>query len=334
MPVERKKVATKTIKDLIPDAPKALDLPLDQKYRPTTLEEMVGQKEVVKSLKSAFASKSPKHAYLFTGPAGTGKTTLARIAACHFGCSPQNTMEVDAASTTGIDAMRELTSTLRYQGFGDQPNKMFVIDECHALSKAAWQSLLKSVEEPPPHVFWAFCTTDPGKVPDTIVTRCASYNLKPVNFDGLMDLLEDVVKLEKLDPLPGVLDQIARACNGSPRQALTYLSMVESCETKEEAARLLESPLEDKEIIDLCRMLMKGDLTWASLTKTLKAIPETNAESIRIVVVNYINACIMGAKGDSEICRMLDILAAFSKPCNPTDKLAPILLAFGNLIYP
>lgn len=327
-PVARRQVVSKP-------EPVELERPYHIKYRPVTLKEVLGQQEAVKSLAAMLKDKTRPHSFLFMGPSGTGKTTLARILASEFRCESSNIIEVDAASNTGIDAMRAITETLRYVGFGETPNKMIIIDECHALSKAAWQSLLKSVEEPPAHVYFAFCTTDPGKVPDTIKTRCHSYNLKELKYDDLMDLLEEVVETEDLSCTKKVLQLIARSCNGSPRQALVMLSMVNSCESEEEAATLLEAPLESKEIIDLCRLLMtdRATVPWSEVTRVLSVIPETSPESIRIVMVNYYAACLMRAKGDKEVPKFLDLLDAFSTPCNPTDKLAPILRAIGNYLY-
>lgn len=326
-PVQRRAVA----KSVVPFQP---DLPLHLKYRPTKLEEVIGQDEVVKSLQKSLVASSRPHSFLFTGPSGCGKTTLARIVATMLGCDPSNVTEADAATNTGIDAARELLSGIRYMGLGNSPNKMYIIDEVHMLSKQAWASLLKTIEEPPAHAYFALCTTDEGKIPEAIKTRCMAYNLKPVKYDPLMDLLEMVVDEEKLDPFDGLLEMIARACNGSPRQALVMLAMTMECDDEKEAARLLEAPLEDKEIIDLCRMLIKGDLTWDKVTKTLKAIPESNPESIRIVIVNYLNSCLIGSTSDKNTMRLLDIQAQFLKPSNTSDKMAPILQAFGNIIYP
>lgn len=312
----------------------AVGLPLHAKYRPGALKHVVGQKEVVHSLEVALKSKTLQHSYLFTGPSGCGKTTIARIIAKDLGCNASNIIETDAATNTGIDSMREITSTLRYAGFGDLPNKMIILDEAHQLSKQAWSSLLKSVEEPPPHVFFAFCTTEEGKVPAAIKTRCASYNLKSVRFDDLMDLLEGVVSKEKMDPLKGSLELIARACDGSPRKALVLLEMTHQCDDLDEVARLLESPLDDAEIIDLCRLLVGGKLDWVKVTSTLNSMPDTNPESIRIVIVNYLNRCLLGSSKEKETMRLLDMLSPFMRPCNPSDKLAPILMAFGDIIFP
>jgi len=309
------------------------DQPYHVRFRPKLLVDVIGQPDVVKSIQSLLKGKSLPHSYLFTGPSGTGKTTLARILAHEFNVDAHNVIEVDAATHTGIDAMRTITESLRYTGMGETPNKIIVIDECHALSKAAWQSLLKAVEEPPPHIFFAFCTTDPGKVPDTIKTRCHSYALKPVRYDDLMDFLDRICDMARIKVYPNIRQLVARSCNGSPRAALVMLSMVKDCEIEEEAAALLEAPLENKEIIDLCRLLLDRSLTWAKLQTTLAGLADQNPESIRIVVVNYLAACLMKAKNDRDVPKMLDMLAAFSRPFNATDKLAPVFLAFGDILY-
>ncbi len=334
--MERRKITTTIDPDM--EAEQAdqtvLDLPLHLKYRPDKLKDVWGQDQAVKSLRSVLDSKNPGHAYLFTGPAGTGKTTLARILAKQFGCDANNVLEVDAASNSGIDAMREVTSALRYHGFGALPNKAIIIDECHALSKQAWQSLLKTVEEPPAHVYIFFCTTEDGKVPQTIVTRCHNYTLKPLRRDDILDLLAFVIGAEKMQVAKGVTDLITSACCGSARQALVMLSMVRDCDTADEAAALLESPIDNKDVIDLCRLLVGGKLSWDKLIVTLKAIPDMNPESVRIVIANYLAACLTGAKSERDVSRLLDIANQFSKPFNASDKQLPLLLAFGNIIYP
>lgn len=316
------------------DEPEVKSEPLHIKYRPKDFKEMIGQDAVVKSLKTALSDKARPHSYIFTGDSGCGKTTLARIMATKLGVEASNVVEVDAASNNGIDAMRDVMAPLRYHGFGESPNKAIIIDEAHALSKQAWTSLLKTVEEPPAHVYFFFCTTDAGKVPENIATRCLRYTLKSLRHDDIMDLLDFVVEEEGLKTKGSILSMVAQACNGSPRNALVMLAAVHDCDDEEEAAVLLEQPLDNKEVIDLCRELVAGKLTWTRLTGTLKSLSDTPAETIRIIIVNYLNACLMGSKSDKDVMRLLDILECFSKPCVTSDKMAPLLIAFGRYIYP
>jgi DNA polymerase-3 subunit gamma/tau len=330
-PIQRK-VRVPSKADL--DAAQLMEQPLHIKYRPKHLADVIGHDLVVNSIQAMLKKPTLPHSFLFTGASGLGKTTFARILADKFGCEAANIIEVDAATNTGIDDMRALTETLNYQGFGSTPNKLFILDECHALSKAAWGSLLKAAEEPPPHVYFVFCTTEESKVPATIVTRCQTFNLKPLRYDDLMDLLEYVLVHENLGTHPDVVKLVARTCQGSPRQALTMLANVATCQDVNEAAALLEAPMESKEIIDLCRALVDKSLDWKKAQTAIKNMSEQSPESVRIVLVNYLNACLLNAKSEREVPRLLDLLASFSKPCNASDKWAPILLAIGNFIFP
>jgi len=308
--------------------------PIHLKHRPKSLDWVIGQAGIVKSLEAMLKSKARPHTFLFTGPPGTGKTSMARIIAGAFGCSGTGLIEIDAASNSGIDDMRMITSALRYNGFGETPNKAIIIDECQGLSKQAWDSLLKSTEEPPPHVFFFFCSTNPAKIPAAMVSRTQNYALKPVKFDDLMDLLEFVCKQEDYATPTTILALAARASEGSPRTALTMLAKVHAVTDQEEAELLLAGAADNKEIIDLCRLLVSGELTWDRLTKTLKAMDEMSAEGIRVVIVNYLNACLMGSKNDRGVPKLLDMLESFLVPYNPSDKLAPVLVAFGRYIFP
>ena len=145
--------------------------PLHIKWRPQKLNDVISHAFVVSSLKALLKEKECPHSFLFTGPSGVGKTTLARIVASYLEAA---VLEIDAATNTGIDAMRAVQDMARYKAI-DNEKRVVIIDECHALSKQTWQSLLKIVEEPPAHLYWAFCTTEPDKVPATIKTRCVQY---------------------------------------------------------------------------------------------------------------------------------------------------------------
>ena len=303
--------------------------PLHVKYRPQHLGNVLGQKAIVKSLSAALKAAARPHCFLFTGPRGTGKTTLGRIIGNEFKC---DMIEVDAASNTGIDDMREVTAALRYHGFGETPNKAIIIDECHRLSGQAWDSLLKITEDTPPHVYFVFCSTNPSKIPTTMVSRCLAYNLALLRFDDLMDILEDVCEAEDYTTPKQVLTMIAQACEGSAREALTMLAVVYDSDI-EDVPPLLQLPGTSKEVIDLCRMMVKGDLTWQKLTATLKSMTEP-AETVRIICCAYLTSCLMGARNDTDTVRWLDMLEVFLKPTNPQDKMAPILVAFGRFMLP
>ncbi len=309
---------------------------LHVKYRPASLEEVVGQDHVINSLKSLFKDKKHPHAYLFMGESGTGKTTLSRLVAKEMGCDESNILEIDAASHNGIEDARELIASLQYATFGKNPNKFVIIDECHALSKASFQVWLKTIEEPPPHVYFAFCTTESDKVPETIKTRCHVYNLKSVDFDSLFELVAAISEAE--DIVIGKDDKafklIAQAAMGSPRKALTMLSKCRGCSSLEDVRLILEEPDEEGEVIELCRMLCgKTALEWKHVQRILKRLEGQNPESIRLIVLSYTSKVLMNARSEDEAMKLLAILEAFSQFFNSSEKFAPLLLALGSLVF-
>ena len=300
------------------------------KYRPVHLNGVVGQDEVVTALEQAL-QRGNAHAFLFTGPSGVGKTTLARIVCDRLGVATSNIIEVDAASNSGVDPMREVVAASRYLGFGENPGRAVIIDECHALSKQAWNSLLKPIEEPPAHVYFLLCTTDPGKVPATIVTRCQNYKLREVPAKALLGLLDAVADAEGIDAPDWMLDRILEASNGSPRQALTLLDTVRGVTDERDVAHLLAGATEDPEIIDLCRAIASR-ASWSELMGMVKALPSDNAEGSRIVISRYLASCAMGAK-DRAAPEWVHMLECFHGSFNPSDGMAPLVMAIGKAMF-
>ena len=217
---------------------------LYRKYRPLVFDDVVGQEHIIKTLKNSIDGNKVSHAYLFCGPRGTGKTTTARILAkallCEHGptSSPDGTCdecmqisesmhpdvsELDAASRTGVDNVRdEIISRVGYAPIRGN-YKVYIIDEVHMLSKQAFNALLKTLEEPPSHVVFVLCTTDPQMVPETIRSRCQRFDFRPINSDELTGRLGAVCEMEGVAFEGEALDLIARRSNGGLRDALTAL---------------------------------------------------------------------------------------------------------------
>lgn len=303
---------------------------LHTKYRPQTWEAVLGQDKAVDSLRKALKAKRGR-AFILTGPSGTGKTTLGRIIAREVGCTPGNLMEVDGASSTGIDEMRRVSEALLYSGLGGSATKVAIIDEAHMLSKAAWNSLLKSIEEPPPHVYWVFCTTEAAKIPVTIRGRCISYDLKAVSEGVIRMLLHQVCKAEKLETPDAVLELISEQCGGSPRQALVGLSKCAECKGPKAAAALLATVWDNAEVIEFIRLLVKG-ADWAGYVAALAPFRELEGEGIRLIAVGYLTSCLLGCKDGGRAARLLNILDAFSTPYPSGAKIYPLLLSVGQIL--
>lgn len=308
---------------------------LHTKYRPKEFSEVVGQNEIVSSLEELITSGKAPKVLLFSGPSGTGKTTLARIFANKIGCDSSNIIEVDSAVNTGVDDMRTLCENLRFPAFGKSSLKVAILDEFHMVSRSSASSLLKLLEEPPNHLYFILCTTEPSKIIETIKTRCHNYMLKDVCMDDLMDLLEYVAGEEKIEVPKNTLFLVAQSAQGSPRKALVRLSQVRNCKEIEGIKRLLEQPLENDTVLDLCKLLTaRSGITWSRVSKLLLPIKEQDSEMVRIQIVNYITSLMFKIENENDgIMRCLILLDYFSKPYNQSTGFADLILSIGQVIY-
>ena len=305
------------------------------KYRPEVFDDYLGNDAVVASVIEAL-EKNTSHSFIFTGTAGGGKTTLARIIANELGCDPHNIVEIDAATHSGAEAMRDIADKAKMQTIGKSPVRVVIIDEAHGLSKQAWDSLLKAVEEPPAYLYWIFCTTNPAKIPKTITSRCMQYNLKPVPNDAVFDLLCRVTDEEGFDTSDEILDLIIKSSNGSVRAALVSLAMVQGITDRRAAAELLSQPLEDAEVIEFCRFLASPQgRTWPKAVEYLQQFNKNQVqpETIRMILINYVTAIVLNTKaGKSPSVDHLHILDVFSEEYNSSEKYAPLILCVNEII--
>jgi len=221
-----------------------------RKWRPQTFDDVVGQDHVVRTLKNAIGRQRIAHAYLFVGPRGTGKTSTARIFAKALNCtggpkadfdpedpackaiaegSHLDVIEIDGASNNGVEQVRDLRDTVQYAP-AQGKFKVYIIDEVHMLSTAAFNALLKTLEEPPAHVKFVFATTDPQKVLPTIVSRCQRFDLKPIPAPLIVERLRKIADAEKIGITPEALACIARMADGGMRDAQSILDqMISFC---------------------------------------------------------------------------------------------------------
>lgn len=296
-------------------------------YRPKTWDEVIGQQGAVKSLRGAIENKRAQ-VFALSGPSGTGKTTLARIAANVVGCTGSDLIEVDAVTHSGIEKMREVQTTMLFRTVNGGP-RVAIIDEAHGLSKQSWDSILKATEEPKAGAFWFLCTTNVSKIPKTMMTRCARIDLKPVSDSDIRKLIEKVADAENLRIGDGAIDGIISAAEGSPRQALSYLVVCADAQTRKEAVALIQQSLESVPVLDLCRFLAKPGSIGA-LTKIIEDLKEENPEGIRIQVVNYFGKVAMSAKNANGFLDACDVLGAFATPYNSSEGFGPLMLSIAN----
>lgn len=315
--------------------------PYQIKYRPRELDQVIGNQMVVNSLASVLKARGVPHTFLFVGPSGVGKTTLARIVASMLDIPVLNIMDINGASNRGIENMRQVVEQLKYRALGTNPKRMIILDECHALTKDTWQSLLLPIEQPPKHVYWALCTTELSKVPVTIQTRCAKFELKSIAPDELYDLVSTVSELEELSVPASVLDVCVERADGSARLALQNLQVARVCENNEQAIELLSRRLDNAEAIDLARLLCDPVKcrSWATVAKCLKKASEKEPpETIRLIVVNYAAKALLGGEGGKPMTDMkrathlLFVLEQFSGFFPEQEKYGPLLVAVGRIV--
>lgn len=216
---------------------------LYRKYRPSTFDEVTGQETIVRTLKHAISDNKLSHAYLFTGPRGTGKTSIAKILAKTINCvdlndltpcnqcvsctqinSKQSTdiIEIDAASNNGVDEIRELRSKVSLVP-ATSKYKVYIIDEVHMLTVGAFNALLKTLEEPPAHIIFVLATTEPHKIPATILSRCQRFDFKKIPIDQIVNRLQYICETEKIEIEHEALVEIARISDGGMRDSISLL---------------------------------------------------------------------------------------------------------------
>ena len=205
-------------------------IPLANKYRPKTFDDVSEQTAIKTIIENQIKNEDLRNAYLFCGGAGTGKTTCARIIANMINGGKGNPIELDAASNNSVEDVRRIITNSKYKSM-DSKYKIYIIDECHSLSNAAWQAFLKLLEEPPKLTVFMFCTTDPQKIPKTILSRVQRYNFQRISKDGIVNRLKYIIREENIETAPNLiityqeeaLEYIAKQAQGGMRDAITTM---------------------------------------------------------------------------------------------------------------
>ncbi|MGH2416616.1 MAG: DNA polymerase III subunit gamma/tau, partial [Microcystaceae cyanobacterium] len=261
--------------------------PLHHKYRPQTFAELVGQDAIAATLTNAITSQRLAPAYLFTGPRGTGKTSSARILAKSLNClnegqptpnpcgqcascqavtsgSSLDVIEIDAASNSGVEQVRDLIEKCQFSPLLGRL-KVFIIDEVHAITGAAAQALLKTLEEPPAHVIFILCTTEPQKLPNTILSRCQRFNFRRLGLDAMVNHLQAIATAEKIPITEEAIRLVAQIANGGLRDAQTLLDQLS----------LLEGSIAPRQVWALV-----GTVPEAELLELMQAIASDEPQTV------------------------------------------------------
>lgn len=198
---------------------------LSVKYRPQTFDDLVSQKYVKEILTRQLQTNTVKHCYLFAGPSGVGKTTIARVFAKLINKGMGSPIEIDAASHNSVDDVRDITEGAKLRSI-DSEYKIYIIDEVHSITSQGWQAFLKTIEEPPEKTIFMFCTTNPEKIPLTIQNRVMRFNLSKIPTAEIKKRLEFICKEEGITDKGNCCDYIAKLANGGMRDAIAYLEKV------------------------------------------------------------------------------------------------------------
>src|SRR5262245_12154542 len=265
---------------------------LARKYRPQRCSEVIGQEHVTHTLKNAIEQGRTAHGYIFSGHRGIGKTTVARILAMALNCRSKDhpvpepcgvcescteiragnsvdVIEIDAATNRGIDEIRELREAARYRPARDR-YKTYILDEAHQITDAAFNALLKTLEEPPGHVIFMMATTQPEDIPQTIRSRCQHFSFRAVRFEQILEQLKDLLNREKIDADEDALALVAEAGDGSMRDALSIL---------DQAIASSDGKLSAEEVRQLVGIAPSG-----ILAEVMRAVSEGASETVLQVV--------------------------------------------------
>ncbi|QDP54830.1 MAG: putative sliding-clamp-loader subunit [Prokaryotic dsDNA virus sp.] len=266
---------------------------LYKKHRPSKFKDVLGQEASLSVLRGMVKRKQVPHAMLFTGPSGCGKTTVARILAKYIKCSEHDLEEKNSADFRGVDTVRELRRNVMLSPMHGEV-RVWIIDECHRMTRDAQEAILKLLEDGPDHAYFFLCTTEPQALIKAIHTRCTQVHLKGLDKAAVADAVQHVIDSEGLTVPEGVMDAIIDDSDGSARKALVLLEQVAFLGgEQEQLAGLRSTSLNNNAAIELCRMLSDAKPpSWREVSALLKKLEE-EPETMRRMLLGYFTSVLL-----------------------------------------
>lgn len=292
---------------------------LQLSYRPDSFDQIVGNESTVRALTAKLDSDDVPHAFLITGPSGCGKTTLARLIAKHLGVLDDvtatggwmaNYRELDSADFRGIETIREIRKGINRAAIGGGKVRVFLMDECHQLTKDAQEALLKALEDTPAHIYFILATTDPQKLKVTLKRRCAHYEVKAVADNDLIYYLNQIASECEEKPVPEqVIQSIVDESMGSMGIAMSLLDKVIDLDPADMEEQVQMEAMKLSDAIELCRLLMAKS-PWKKVAEKLKELKQQDPEGVRRLMLIYCTNTLLKAKNDKAYL----ILDCFREP--------------------
>lgn len=289
-------------------------MPLHVDYRPETFDEVVGNQQTVTKLRSLIErDEDIPHAFLFTGPFGCGKTTLARIVGYTLGVQEADFYEMNTADYRTLQDARDLSRKIRYKPMvGDR--RFWLLDECHKLTTDAQNCMLKITEEPPGHAYICFCTTDPQLLNKGLINRCHTFKVNPLKRSEIIELLDSVLEEEDVEVDEAVLKEIAKRSEGTPRTALTMLDDIIDLDTSDMTEALENMQWKEAESRELAKALYNGE-PESKLFKIVDSLEDEDAENIRRIILGWCHKVMKNPKSSKEErYKAYIIMTAFESP--------------------